>query len=483
MKGASRKRWLPTAFGVLLIVSVFLSFHGTKQTIQIVGDEWGHAKADAPLLKSPRASELNDIIATNEITTATDLKRVNATNAKSSSGQSLLKELIPPNASIPIFAKGYSFAACLLIKDDNDILNEWIAYHYHVLNLRHIIIATDPSSLTSPSKLLEKWRHPPFSMTIEEWTDSNYMPKYFLEGNFDKVPSFLPSFIRENATASIWHNQGEGEDHANLTKEEIEADLLSINNHRFRQVTFVSHCFRTLKEQGRKWVAHIDTDEYMVVNPRLRIRPKAVTGVTLPDIPHAGSLLQFIHDMFQHYPKRLLPSCIMMPTLMFGATENNRNQTLLDLVPKQWDRERFETLRWSYHAEWKDMANGLQKAIVDVTTLSAKHPIFAQNMIKSVHQPLDNSYDDGTKSICRRMGLKPDIDAVRLFPLTINHYVGSYERYMARQDLRRNVKIYRQKAGVRNHIDDGWIQGWFQSFVARHGELAARQVLGEYFTR
>jgi hypothetical protein len=37
-----------------------------------------------------------------------------------------------------------------LIKDDNDILNEWIAYRYHFLNLRHMIVAVDPISATSP---------------------------------------------------------------------------------------------------------------------------------------------------------------------------------------------------------------------------------------------------------------------------------------------------------------------------------------------
>ena len=47
-----------------------------------------------------------------------------------------------------------SFAACMLIKDDNEILSEWIAYHYFVLKLRKIIIAIDPLSTESPSEIL-----------------------------------------------------------------------------------------------------------------------------------------------------------------------------------------------------------------------------------------------------------------------------------------------------------------------------------------
>lgn len=45
------------------------------------------------------------------------------------------------------------------------------------------------------------------------------------------------------------------------------------------------------------------------------------------------------------------------------------------------------------------------------------------------------------KFVATRRTLTPDMDPVRLFPLTINHYLyylGSLERYVARQDLRRN---------------------------------------------
>ena len=61
-------------------------------------------------------------------------------------------------------SKRMDFSACLLTKDDNDILNEWIAYPYHVLGLQYIIVAVDAKSETSPSALLEIWRN--FGMTI-----------------------------------------------------------------------------------------------------------------------------------------------------------------------------------------------------------------------------------------------------------------------------------------------------------------------------
>jgi hypothetical protein len=67
-------------------------------------------------------------------------------------------------------ASPFNFSACLLIKDDNQILPEWIAYHFTVLPLRHLIVAVDPFSLTSPTPILDKFRE--IGMDIEVWRDS-----------------------------------------------------------------------------------------------------------------------------------------------------------------------------------------------------------------------------------------------------------------------------------------------------------------------
>jgi hypothetical protein len=354
-----------------------------------------------------------------------------------------------------------TLSICLLLKDDNDILNEWMAYHYHALNLRHMVVAVDPSSRTSPSALFQRWRDQ-FGMVIDEWTDADYMPDYFLRGQFDQVPSFLPTFVKENVSASVWH-----EDTSNITQ--LEDDLLAINNHRFRQVTFVSRCFQSLRSQGKRWVAHIDTDEYIVINPRLLLRPKAVKGVDIPGAPHRGSLLNFLEDMFVHYPKRLTRKCLMMPTLLFGSIENPNNRTKV----AGWNTTNFETIRWTHHAIVSDIVNGMQKAIVDVSVLPDNHAVFEENRIKSVHQPLD--YPE-----CRKFTLHPEVDAVRLFPLTVNHYVGSLERYLSRSDVRRNIDIYKKKARVNGCVDGGWIQGWLSSFESKHGAERSNSVLAAY---
>jgi hypothetical protein len=83
----------------------------------------------------------------------------------------------------PALADNTTFSACLLIKDDNAILSEWIAYHYHTVNLRHLVVAIDPSSVESPMKILNRWRRMT-NMDIFEWTDSDYMPQTFLDTGY-----------------------------------------------------------------------------------------------------------------------------------------------------------------------------------------------------------------------------------------------------------------------------------------------------------
>ena len=48
----------------------------------------------------------------------------------------------------------FAFAACLAARDDNVLLPEWLACHCTVLPLRHLVVAADPLSITSPESIL-----------------------------------------------------------------------------------------------------------------------------------------------------------------------------------------------------------------------------------------------------------------------------------------------------------------------------------------
>jgi hypothetical protein len=64
-------------------------------------------------------------------------------------------------------------SACLLVNDENPRLPEWLAYHYHVLPLRSIIVAVDPVSRHQPNEILYRW--PRMGMEVEIWQDIDYL--------------------------------------------------------------------------------------------------------------------------------------------------------------------------------------------------------------------------------------------------------------------------------------------------------------------
>ena len=80
-------------------------------------------------------------------------------------------------------------SACLLVMDDTIKLTEWLAYHYTVLPLSHLIVAIDPASvlekdiedvfdLWKPRIYIEIWKKDTW-MTLNEtqgWPPSAYFP-------------------------------------------------------------------------------------------------------------------------------------------------------------------------------------------------------------------------------------------------------------------------------------------------------------------
>ena len=95
---------------------------------------------------------------------------------------------------------GDGTAFCLLIKDDNDILAEWIAYHYHVFRMRRLIVAVDPESETSPLEVVRAWDPTlraassgsipnDFDLSVTLWDDENYVPDFFLEQDHKRIPN------------------------------------------------------------------------------------------------------------------------------------------------------------------------------------------------------------------------------------------------------------------------------------------------------
>jgi hypothetical protein len=145
-------------------------------------------------------------------------------------------ELAAPEISVeaianPVIVSGKdSFSACVLVMDDNHRLVEWLAYHYHVLPLRYLVIAVDPRSKTSPTLILNRWRE--MGLYVEEWTDYQFMRKDLAR---------------------------------NVVTDEAELHIKR-DRHRMRQKNFFRQCLIDMKQANRTYTMLIDTDEFLTYN-------------------------------------------------------------------------------------------------------------------------------------------------------------------------------------------------------------------------
>mmetsp|Transcript_30704 Transcript_30704/g.50711 ORF Transcript_30704/g.50711 Transcript_30704/m.50711 type:complete len:201 (+) Transcript_30704:120-722(+) len=95
----------------------------------------------------------------------------------------------------------FTFAACLLVMDDNKILPEWLAYHYQVLPLRRLILAVDPYSVTSPQPILDAYqKHAGLNVTL--WTDADY--HYNGTKNWERVVQHPQATPHDRNAGFLW---------------------------------------------------------------------------------------------------------------------------------------------------------------------------------------------------------------------------------------------------------------------------------------
>jgi hypothetical protein len=418
------------------------------------------------------------------------LNRSKFVTAISSGHQSSTRQQQPGSTVTAFLSSRSSF--CLLTKDDTDVLPEWLAYHYHTMNMRRIIVAVDPDSETSPNQILEKWQSI-FGLNHTLWTDQDYMPKDFLNGDFSKVPDYLKG--KRSKNGSYWHQD------PNVSREQMQKDLQDINSHRYRQRIFLAECYRQLKQEGQQWTVHIDTDEFLTINPLLRkmmtrqnqrmttiSSSRRITDVAIPRQPTAGSLLILWEQIYEHH-RNLIGSktCGLMPSLLFGSRE--RQYLLPPNTTIPFNKTNFETLRWMYHGEHAPRP----KSIVNVALIPYNHKSMTDGRVFDPHIPL---FRADKQSDCNRRDIAPfnltrfealelqnekAISTVLSYPLYVNHYLGSLGRFLARNDARRSERIYLEKSRQGDGFQgDRWILSWLSIFVQDHGFKKVSRVFGDF---
>jgi len=229
-----------------------------------------------------------------------------------------------------------SFSACLLVKDDNDKLSEWLAYHYTAASLKHLIIGVDPNSTTSPIPIVDLWNRTT-DMEILLWEDSYYMPAG------DELRKKMRKIPRGSIKKQKFGNQKQNE---------------QLRLHRVRQKEFISSCLLHHQTNKRKWTMIIDTDEYLVFNKKdengketiYRENEKldahkreVLRGVQeiRKDLPKVGkvSIAEYAEKHKSEQPWEIEP-CMSLPRLFFGSMESSESAVRND-VPEIFDAKKY----------------------------------------------------------------------------------------------------------------------------------------------
>lgn len=179
-------------------------------------------------------------------------------------------------------ATGDVFCACLIIKDNNHWLTEWLAYHYHVLPLRHLIIVVDPDSTTSPKPILDRWKG---RMIIEDWSDRQMIP---------------PDVVAKHQNEStLWFYSR-------------------------RQEYMMLKSMQYFKGLGYRWMLATDVDEFIHVNHRVVQMPLEAIG-----------LQGYVTTVMQHAPPF---ECYHLPRIQVSSKAANDNPLLTVAYPHYQDR-------------------------------------------------------------------------------------------------------------------------------------------------
>jgi len=409
---------------------------------------------------------------------------------------------------------GGGSAFCLIIKDDNEILSEWIAYHYHVFNMRRLIVALDPTSLTSPAEILEPFEKN-FGLNVSIWNDEDYTPDWWIERQPIERQAALnlvnPTAIRICEKSCKIYDPEPGNPFPSETGLEPGDEYVERCNHIFRQRMFYGQCSLRIKEEAEKeknkekaikWTVFTDTDEYMVPNPwvdhyihaeddKSLLKASQAKGLnynrtdakvvdskaihrTLNDIypiePTAGSLWKYFNK-FKEHVMHSTQKCVMMPRIQFGGNEDESeaDASTLGVISSKanntktttvWSHQKIDSLRYMYHRnhdfdDWpKGMLNVESVGIDEMYVTSTRkkgYTEYGTNVFNpQMHYP-HKSCDWVDKKGTQTWSVMKNNPHWWHQPMAHHHYVGPLDRFLGREDQRRTIDLYKARNDTANY--------------------------------
>mmetsp|Transcript_7310 Transcript_7310/g.10430 ORF Transcript_7310/g.10430 Transcript_7310/m.10430 type:complete len:378 (-) Transcript_7310:769-1902(-) len=276
-------------------------------------------------------------------------------------------------------------SACLLVKDAVNELPEWLAYHYHFLPLRYVIVAVDPTSVLNHTGVLSKFNRSlnEGKLTVIEWGEKDIQP--------------------EMKTVAVASNVSE------MTYDQHKV-------HKKRQNKFISKCVETMKRLNRTWVFMHDVDEFVHVNKEATRMNHGGVGKFPP-----RSIVQAIENSGAPLPKKS-DFCFPVPRCRFGAIDSPKSSfpdASLTMNGINIQKNRLLTHRFRHHARTGTFVHNLQvKSVVHASNFKGD--------LTNVYDPHVPFHDDG----CNFKSY--DDDYYLKSPLIIRHYTGTKVSHLSR---------------------------------------------------
>jgi len=360
--------------------------------------------------------------------------------------------------------------ACLMVKDDNDLLYEWLAYHFTTLvpatgHPFYVVIGSDIGSIQDPVNVLRQWKD------ISELRYWILQPDDFVNvhGNYSDL------YGSPASTNDISPDERKKHHHHALIH---------------RQKGFLTACSQLLQRHGAGWTLYADTDEFLALQPLtvddsdLTIDGKGHRSITNTSYQIRQKLAETVDDeksileiLSEIQDAGHIDSCYTIPRLLVGALENRTCPSeygidaIQQLAASQLsDRYSYmSTLRFFQHATKGDFARSKYgKVLMDLSRIGRDT---LEQPPRNIHRPYAQH--------CGPAGGAHFPDAFAF----LMHYIGSWERYTSRTDERRNRQEWEERA----FVDDGHalsaactskIPHWYPRFVQRVGQDTANALLG-----
>jgi len=342
--------------------------------------------------------------------------------------------------------KNESFGACLIVKGDNDLLTEWIPYHYTLLPLRYLLVASDEGNPEDPNAVLQKWSKS--NTDLKSWV-VNVSLFENIHGEFNEISTL--NRYRKKKSYSKLHQSNSTIDH--------EMQYLAHSRLKHKQNAMITYCTNFMKQKKIPLLFLGDPDEFAAIN---HITADEENEQNISAIDETSSvhtavdtrLLNEIYGLRMNLPpkesnstvvdiinsfhsiQQPLKSCHTMPRVSFGVLENFTcpgSAAVKKFAQENFDNDSFSTLKFQQHAVKEDFSkNRFGKVFIDLFNITNK--ILSMEP-SNIHRPF--------KGECDR-----PVPVFKKSPFYLMHYAGGWKRFQSKGDKRRGFDQWKELAEV-----------------------------------